>query len=318
MSSLVIDGVRRTPGNYKLPRLDLPVPQTVVDTPILYDVPAIKSSKRYRLLGGILSIGMISLIAFGLVLSSDKGLLRGVATAKASPVINTNPTPKLAPAAIGPGNGLQSLLNNFTSASNTPWGIVVTNLSTGETGTINSTGVMESASLYKLFIAQAVYKQIDSGKLSYSKYAGPESGMNVGDCLKAMITVSDNACGHDLGYLVGWNKINPSLAAMGMTGTDMSNPIQHTSAQDVAKLFSLLYTGQLESSDSSAQFISLLKAQRVNNRLPQGLPSGTVMAHKTGDLDSYFHDAGIVYGPKSNYLIVVMSGPWHDHTNMTS
>jgi beta-lactamase class A len=57
--------------------------------------------------------------------------------------------------------------------------------------------------------------------------------------------------------------------------------------------------------------MDLLKDQRVNNRLPQGLPGGTVIAHKTGDLDGVVHDAGIVYGPKTNYLVVVTSGPWN-------
>ncbi len=53
-----------------------------------------------------------------------------------------------------------------------------------------------------------------------------------------------------------------------------------------------------------------MKDQRINNRLPAGLPAGTSIAHKTGDLDGYVHDAGIVYGPKTDYLIVMTSGPW--------
>jgi beta-lactamase class A len=52
--------------------------------------------------------------------------------------------------------------------------------------------------------------------------------------------------------------------------------------------------------------------------LPVGLPAGTVIAHKTGDLDSFTHDAGIVYGPKTNYLVVVMSGPWDNPGNAPS
>ena len=31
------------------------------------------------------------------------------------------------------------------------------------------------------------------------------------------------------------------------------------------------------------------------------------MGHKTGELDGYKHDAGIVYAPKGDYVIVVMS-----------
>jgi len=85
---------------------------------------------------------------------------------------------------------------------------------------------------------------------------------------------------------------------------------QQTDAQDVALLLNRLYDGTLLSPSSTDKFMGLLKDQRVNNRLPQGLPAGTVIAHKTGDLDGAMHDVGIVYGPKTNYLVVMESGEW--------
>ena len=45
--------------------------------------------------------------------------------------------------------------------------------------------------------------------------------------------------------------------------------------------------------------------------MPKYLPSDTLIAHKTGELDSFSHDSGIVYTPNGNYIIVVMS----DSTN---
>jgi beta-lactamase class A len=210
---------------------------------------------------------------------------------------------------------LQPLLDQFVAADRDDWGIVVTNLKTGETASVNPTQTMESASLYKLFVAQAVYKAIDAGTLSYTQDAGADTGQNIQDCLQAMITVSDNTCGRALGSLVGWDALNPGLASSGFTGTNMANPIQITDAHDVALLLQRLYAGTLASPASNANFMNLLKNQQVNNRLPVGLPAGTIIAHKTGDLDNYVHDAGIVYGPKSNYLVVVMSGPWDDPGN---
>ncbi len=83
-------------------------------------------------------------------------------------------------------------------------------------------------------------------------------------------------------------------------------------------MFDRLYSGTLVSPSSSQRFMDLLKDQRVNNRLPQGLPAGTVIAHKTGDLDGVVHDAGIVYGPKTDYIVVVTSGPWNTPGNAPS
>ena len=207
---------------------------------------------------------------------------------------------------------MQPLLNQFVGTDDSDWAIIVTNLKTGETASINPEKTMESASLYKLFVARAIYQKIDAGQLTYDQAAGGGTGQTIQGCLNLMITISDNGCGRALGDIIGWDAINSELASSGFTGTDMSNPAQTTNAHDVALLFQRLYAGKLLSPASNANFLNLLKSQQVNNRLPTGVPAGTTIAHKTGDLDDFVHDAGIVYGPKSDYMVVTMSGPWND------
>jgi hypothetical protein len=48
----------------------------------------------------------------------------------------------------------------------------------------------------------------------------------------------------------------------------------------------------------------------VNDRLPEGLPIGTPIAHKTGDRRNWAHDAGVISAPRGDVVIVVLSGPW--------
>jgi beta-lactamase class A len=326
MTTLAMDGVLRQRGTVISPQLDLrqfanPTPAAAVAIPSPLEVLA----KSQELVGERNRIEARPLIAFGLVAvalatagATTFASTQHIAQAAAARSVvgsaaGTTKIPGLPAAAPIPIKGqLQSILNNFVAADPNDWGIVVTNLKTGETGSINAGKVMESASLYKLFVAQAIYRAIDAGQLSYGQDAGGGSGMDIADCLNAMITVSDNTCGRALGSIVGWQALNPTLTSTGFTGTDMTNPAQDTDAHDVALLFQRLYAGTLASPASNANFLNLLKSQRVNNRLPVGLPAGTVIAHKTGDLDDYVHDAGIVYGPKSDYLVVVMSGPWDD------
>ncbi len=123
-----------------------------------------------------------------------------------------------------------------------------------------------------------------------------------------MINISDNQCGRALGTILGWGKQNAGLASAGYTATSLADP-QRTSAADAARLLERLYSGTLASPSMSKRFMAELKDQRVRDRLPTGLPVDGIMAHKTGDLDGYVHDAGIVFGPKTDYLVVVMSGP---------
>ncbi len=218
-------------------------------------------------------------------------------------VVAATPTPTPVKA------GLQEILNNFVAANPDKFGIVVKDLTTGQTATINADQQFTSASLYKLFVAQRILQRIDLGQLSYGAAAGGGSGSNIDGCLTVMINVSDNTCGRALGSILGWGSQDQALAMEGYKQTTLATP-QKTSAADVAMLLGRLYSGTLVSANSGDKFMGLLKDQRVNNRLPQGLPAGTVIAHKTGDLDGVVHDAGIVYGSKTNYLVVVTSGPW--------
>ncbi|MEM4270897.1 MAG: serine hydrolase, partial [Candidatus Pacearchaeota archaeon] len=57
----------------------------------------------------------------------------------------------------------------------------------------------------------------------------------------------------------------------------------------------------------SGEMLALLKKQNLNSKLPKYLPENTVVAHKTGELGEYSHDAGIVYKDSGDYIIVVLS-----------
>ena len=56
--------------------------------------------------------------------------------------------------------------------------------------------------------------------------------------------------------------------------------------------------------------LELLKRQRVSDRLSIGLPEGTVMAHKTGNLANEAHDAGVIWTPFGPRIVVVLTSGW--------
>ena len=211
---------------------------------------------------------------------------------------------------------LQGLLNQFVagSADSEQYGLVVMDLTNGAVASSAADTVMDSASLYKLFVAQRILAGVDAGTYSLSQSADDDLGHNISQCLNLMITVSDNNCGGALGNIIGWQNQNAALHSLGFAHTDLQT-LQQTSASDVALWFEKLYRGQLLSPASTNLLLGLLKAQQVNNRLPAGLPAGTVIAHKTGDLYDAVHDAGIVYSGKTPYLVVIMSDHWRSVGN---
>ena len=260
-----------------------------------------------------------------------------VATSQTQPsaaIATTSPTTRLsAPAALSPtpadaaataasaqaakNSSLQAILDSYVAANGSQYSIFVKDLKNGTTASVNADRTMLSASLYKLFVAQRIYQMVDAGTLTYGQTAGNESGSAIDRCLQIMINISDNACGRDLGSILGWSKQDSALKNAGYTNTTLGNGDnpQLTNSKDVGLLLEHLYNGTLMSPNATNRFIELLKDQRVNDRLPKGLPSGTVIAHKTGDLSGYTHDAGIIYGEKTDFEVIVMSGPWASPEN---
>lgn len=206
---------------------------------------------------------------------------------------------------------LQNIVDNFSTEQGVAFGVYVKDLKSNAIAQHNQDAVFPAASLYKLYVADLVFHQIDLGKIFPNNQAG-NSGYSIHDCLDRMIMVSDNDCGIALGNIVQWNLSNPIIIARGYTRSNLNDPPQ-TTAGDTGKLLEHLYQ-QLDETSNTDQliFLELLKQQQLNRRLPAGLPPGTIIAHKTGDLDSYVHDVGIVYGAKTNYIISVLSGPWPD------
>lgn len=214
---------------------------------------------------------------------------------------------------------LQAVLDAFSAQYPGQFGIVVTDLKNGATASINAGEQMVAASLYKLYVAYGIFKKIDAGQLTLNSPT-KGSSLTVGKCLEIMIVVSDNDCGYALGVMVGWAALDTDLARLGLTKTKVNNYINAasgevngdklTSAADTALFTEALYKGKLLSADSTKKLTDIMKATQLNTWLPSGLPKGAVIGHKTGALYNLVHDAGIVYAPNGDYLIVVMSRNW--------
>jgi len=51
-----------------------------------------------------------------------------------------------------------------------------------------------------------------------------------------------------------------------------------------------------------------LKNRTFKEGIPAGLPEGTRVAHKTGEITKIHHDAAIVYAPRPFVLVVLARG----------
>ena len=79
-------------------------------------------------------------------------------------------------------------------------------------------------------------------------------------------------------------------------------------ANDLAALLVAIATDRAASPASCAWMRQVLFAQAFNSAIPVGLPPGTRVAHKTGDITRVEHDAALVYPARgAPYVLVVLT-----------
>jgi beta-lactamase class A len=134
-----------------------------------------------------------------------------------------------------------------------------------------------------------------------------------------MITVSSNLATNLLIEKLGVDNIRGmvhSLRADGMNvlrGVEDSKAFQEglnntTTARGLRELLDAIARGEAVDQDSSRQMIEILERQSFNDGIPAGLPAGTRVAHKTGEITKIRHDAAIVFAPRPFVLIILVRG----------
>ncbi len=220
-----------------------------------------------------------------------------------------------------PSASLQAALQSAVGRHQGSISVVVTNLMSGATASVNADEQLPSASLYKLFLLHDAYAQMASGKLNARDVlsldrsvadADPYTDLRVGTrsslscALQTMVEISSNSAADLIEGRLGDEGVNRYLRDLGLQKSYITPDHAYTSAADIARLLNGIAVGQAVSPLASSQMLTMLLAQQENNRLPLGLPVGTAVAHKTGELPRLRHDAGIVYAPGGAYLVVAL------------
>ena len=143
--------------------------------------------------------------------------------------------------------------------------------------------------------------------------------MSLRDLCEAMITVSSNFAANLLIERLGAENIQKTVARLGADGMHVLRGVEDqkafdkglnntTTARGLATLMFKIAKGQAVSAKADAEMMAILKRQKFRDAIPAGLPEGTSVAHKTGNITGIHHDAAIVYGPRPYVLVVLVRG----------
>ena len=234
----------------------------------------------------------------------------------------------------GPLADFQAQLAAFSLRAPGHVGIAVEDVATGATTGINAGSEMPAASTIKIPVMVEVFRQLAAGNFDLNTrvtllrsdkdwgsgdLCGGRAGTSypVSRLLALMIDVSDNTATNMLIRLVGRPHINQEMEDLGLTHTRLTDFIRsegphirwalRSSPADMAHLLRAMAKNQLIDEWSSRQMLAILTGQKHNSLLPEPLPAGTQIAHKTGTLHDTLNDVGIVYEGEDPYVIAVMT-----------
>jgi len=143
--------------------------------------------------------------------------------------------------------------------------------------------------------------------------------LRISDLSLHMIATSSNLATNLLLDLVGLETVQRALDELGIDGIDIRRGVEderafeqginnRVTADGLVQLLRTVAEGRAFSEELSAEMLDILHAQEFRNGIPARLPPAVRVAHKTGDISTVAHDAGVVYPPgRKPYVIAILT-----------
>jgi beta-lactamase class A len=212
----------------------------------------------------------------------------------------------------------------------------------------NADHYFHAASTMKLAVLLGVFRQIDRGELQLDapvhirnrftsivnqepfmldlgRDADPDVYGHLGKTLSVrelsywMITKSSNLATNLLVDVVGIQTIQSALDELEIDGVKVLRGVEdqaafhaglnnEVTANGLLKLLRLVADGKAYSQKSCDEMLKIMLDQQYRSGIPAGLPKAARVAHKTGNISTVHHDAGIVYlEGRKPYVLVILT-----------
>lgn len=212
----------------------------------------------------------------------------------------------------------------------------------------NADQYFHAASTMKLAVLLGVFRQVDRGELSLDapvhvrnrftsivnqepfmldlgSDADPDVYGHLGRTLTVrelaywMITKSSNLATNLLVDVIGIRTIQEALDELEVDGVKVLRGVEdqaafnaglnnEVTANGLMKMLRLIGEGKAYSKNSSDEMLKIMLDQQYRSGIPAGLPKAARVAHKTGNISTVHHDAGIVFlDGRKPYVLVILT-----------
>ena len=133
-----------------------------------------------------------------------------------------------------------------------------------------------------------------------------------------MMTESDNTATNILIDILDMNNINTTINKLLCKNSALNRKMMdfdsikkginnYTSALDLAIALERLYTNTCINKKYDTLILNIMKDRTNNSKIPSKLPSHIEISHKTGELDYIENDAGIIFTPYGDYILIILT-----------
>lgn len=225
-------------------------------------------------------------------------------------------------------------------------GVAYRDLATGEELLVHGDATFHAASTMKVPVLMELYRQAGAGTLSLddrmpvkiefasivdgspyslkveddsetSLYRRLGERLTIRELARLMITESSNVATNMLIERVTAAKTRELMERLGtkdihvLRGVEDSRAYARglnntTTARALMIILSRLAAREVVSRGASDEMLAILRAQKFAEGIPAGVPSGVVVAHKTGWFPGVYHDAAIVEPPRRKPFVLVV------------
>jgi beta-lactamase class A len=144
--------------------------------------------------------------------------------------------------------------------------------------------------------------------------------MQVRELARHMIVTSSNLATNLLIDIVGIERIRKTIRDLGLeSGIDFKRGVEdnkaweedinnQVTADGLLRALRMIAEEEAISPAASQHMLDILHGQEFKRGIPAGLPGEARVAHKTGEISTVAHDAGIVYLPdRPPYVLVILT-----------
>jgi beta-lactamase class A len=179
-----------------------------------------------------------------------------------------------------------------------------------------------------LSVVENIPFRVESGRDSNSAvHNAIGKMMRVDELAYHMITTSSNLATNLLLGVIGSDAVNQTLRELDVEdGIELRRGVEDelafekginnmVTAEGLLRILVLLAEGKAFSPALSRRMMDILHGQEFNQGIPARLPKAARVAHKTGEISTIAHDAGVVYLPKRKPYVLVILTEWDAATS---